>query len=100
MKENTRQLAFSQKALKIEPKAYHHWLENVQLKMSIAAPHGDGDVIPHDLGGNHGQRFTLGRVHLAFKRATKERRHIKHARGLECPLRLGIMSNKQEKKEI
>ena len=40
--------------------------------MSIAAPDGDGDVIPHDLGSDHGQRFTLGGVHLAFGKTTEK----------------------------
>lgn len=100
MQENTRQLAFSQKTLKTEPQTYHHGLENIQLKMSIAASDRDSDVIPHDLGSNHGQRLTLGRVHLAFKRATKERVHVKRAHGVECQLRLCIMSTDQEKEEI
>lgn len=95
-RQKPRQLAFSQKQLKIKLKAYHHWLENIQLKMSIAASNGNSDVVPHDLGCNHGHGFTLGRVHLAFKKTNRERSYIKR---FKDQVRLGFTPNNQERME-
>lgn len=83
------------KTLKINFKAHHHWLENIQLEVSIAASHGNGDVIPHDLGSNHGHRLALGRVHLAFKRSAR-RVQIRHTHGFMCRFTLGFTSNNRE----
>ena len=31
----------------------HHWLVHVKLEVSLAAPDGDGGVVPHDLAADH-----------------------------------------------
>lgn len=69
-------LVFNQKLLKIKLKAYHHWFKHIQFKMSIAASNGNSNVIPHDLGCNHGHRFTLSRVHLSFEKTSVESHQI------------------------
>lgn len=56
--------------------------------MSTAASNGNGDMIAHDLGCNHGQCLTLGGVHLAFKKTAKERNHIKHTCGFKYEFKI------------
>lgn len=71
MKDQNQAVSLGQNQSKPNAKlTYHHWLENVQFEVSVAAPHGHSDVIAHDLGGHHGHRFALRRVHLAFKKTT------------------------------
>lgn len=67
--------------------------------MSIAASDGDGDMIPHDLGCNHGHRFTLGRVHLAFEK-TPGKDCTSNTLRAYVSAKIRSMSNNQEKQEI
>ena len=41
------------------------WLENVQLELTVRTGNRDSGIVSDDLGGNHGQGFTLGGVDLA-----------------------------------
>lgn len=40
-------------------------LEDVQFELTVRTSDGDGGVVAHNLGGDHGQSFTLGRVDLS-----------------------------------
>lgn len=44
--------------------------------MSIAASDSNSNMIPHDLGSNHGHCFTLSRVHLSFEKISAESHQI------------------------
>lgn len=43
----------------------HDGLEDIKLKMTIGAGNGNGDVVTHDLGTDHGHGLALGGVDLA-----------------------------------
>lgn len=43
----------------------HDGLEDVQLKMPVGTSNGDGSVVTHDLGTDHGEGFALSGVYFS-----------------------------------
>jgi hypothetical protein len=42
------------------------WWLNIQIKISMAVPNTNSNVIPHDVNYNHSHWFTLSRAYLAL----------------------------------
>ena len=51
---------------------HHHWLEHVQLEMTVRTANGNGHVVSHHLGSHHRNGFALCRVHFSWKRNFKK----------------------------
>lgn len=55
----------TQDAHAVKQIADHDWLEDVELKVTVHSRNGSGDMVAHNLGADHGERFALGRVDLS-----------------------------------
>lgn len=44
---------------------HHHRFEYVQFEVAVGTADGDGHVVAHNLGGDHGDGLALGRVDFA-----------------------------------
>lgn len=57
--------AFANEAGAVQEVIDHNGFEHVQFKMAGGATDTDGHIVPHYLGGDHGEGLTLGGVHFA-----------------------------------
>ena len=61
-----RHTRVAEKSGRLEDVAGHHGFEDVELVVALSATHRDRHIVAHHLSADHGHRFALGGVDLAW----------------------------------